>query len=63
MNARTNRGWVATTVAAISTILAAASAAPAQTLTTLVNFDVTNGSDPLYASPDTNCAIVARFSM
>ena len=47
---RTNRGWAAVTVAAIVMMLAAAIVAPAQSFTTLVNFNRTNGAVPYYAS-------------
>ncbi|HEV2381130.1 MAG TPA: choice-of-anchor tandem repeat GloVer-containing protein [Terriglobia bacterium] len=48
--AQGNRGWAAMMVAAMLMMLAATIAAPAQTFTTLVNFNTTNGRNPYYAS-------------
>jgi uncharacterized repeat protein (TIGR03803 family) len=45
-NAQGNRGWAIALVVAILMMLAAATAAPAQTFTTLVNLDSTDGAEP-----------------
>jgi hypothetical protein len=45
-NTQGNRGWAAAAVAAILMMLAAAIAAPAQTFTTLLSFDETDGGQP-----------------
>jgi uncharacterized repeat protein (TIGR03803 family) len=56
-NAQGSRGWAAVVIAAILTMLATAIAAPAQTFTTLANFNGTNGSaaaSPLVQGRDGN---------
>ncbi|HEV3278909.1 MAG TPA: hypothetical protein VG860_19080 [Terriglobia bacterium] len=58
-NERVTRGWAALLIAAILMILTAV-ALPAQTFTTLLNLDWTNGADPegpLLQGTDGNCRL------